>query len=112
MVYKLNNLEDSINLMISETGLMRTEIEKILLIFFDSIYNLVEELEASLRKNDYNIIQKIAHKIKGASGNLRLDWISKIADELELASKNRDFDACMKSTEKLSFHINQISACI
>lgn len=108
----LNNYEDSIVRMISETGLGRTEIEKIMLDFFESTYGILEDLDLALRKSDYNIIQKIAHKIKGASGNLRLDLISKIADELELVSKNRDIDACMKSTEKLSFHINQISICI
>lgn len=103
----LNNYEDSIVRMITETGLGRAEIEKIMLIFFESTYGILKDLDLALRKSDYKMIQKISHKIKGASGNLRLDWISKIVDELEISGKNRDMEACNKLTEKLYYHINQ-----
>lgn len=98
--------------MISETGLLRTEVEKILLIFFESTHNLLEEINDSLNNKDYLAIKKIAHKIKGTSTNLRLEWISKIIGELETACEKKDLEACKKLTEELSIYINQYYACI
>lgn len=93
--------------MILETGLMREEILKILLFFFETTNRLLAELDIALKKHDYQQIQNIAHKIKGSSGNLRLEFIYKIVKALEVASKNKDIEQCETLTEELNYHLNK-----
>lgn len=47
----------------------------------------IESLEKGMCSNDYEQIGKIAHQIKGASGNLRIDPIMQLAERLEIESK-------------------------
>lgn len=62
----------------------------------------IESLEKAMCSNDYEQIEKIAHQIKGASGNLRIDPIMQLAEKLEIGSKRREENLTSELIQKLS----------
>ncbi len=59
------------------------------------------QLLQSLQQADFQTVQHQAHAIKGASGNLALEQLSKVCAELEQAARQQQVDRCRQLLEKI-----------
>ncbi|MDD2370457.1 MAG: Hpt domain-containing protein [Firmicutes bacterium] len=97
----MKDFDENINRMITETGLERTEINKLVKLFIESIQNYIDEIEVAIINNNFKQIKIISHKLKGASANLRFFEISDCSAELELAADKCDLYLCSSNFRKL-----------
>jgi len=51
--------------------------------YLETLPNDIEQLKGDVRREDFSAAAKMAHSIKGASGNLRITKIFELASELE-----------------------------
>lgn len=58
--------------------------------FFNNAIKQVKDLEMAISSNDFFQIDQIAHSIKGAAGNLRIDSIYELAKTLEFIGKEEN----------------------
>ena len=80
--------------LLKELVLNEDELRMLLSLFLKKRDTLLPELEEAIKKRDYPKIAKIAHNIKGSSGNFRLEDVQKQANEMEHNAKEaqEDFD--------------------
>ncbi len=79
---------------LKELSLSEEELGMLLTLFLKKRDTLLPELEAAIVKKDFARIAKIAHDIKGSSGNFRLEDVQKEASQMERMAKEmrEDFD--------------------
>ena len=91
------NFDYSIEDSAKALGLQLPIFKTILKTFITSIDKDLESLKQSIEKNDKEQIQQIAHKIKGAAGNLKIMSVFEITKDIELKAKeNQDLDYNLK----------------
>ncbi len=83
-----NNFEYSIEQSSNALGLNITIFKTILKTFIDSIDEDLNKLKQEIENSNNEGISQIAHKIKGASGNLKINNIYEITKEIEINSMN------------------------
>lgn len=62
---------------------------------------LLQQASDWLQQGDYPAVQQLAHAIKGSSGNLALDPLSKVSAELEQAARQQQQQRCQQLLEKI-----------
>jgi len=70
--------------------------------FLAQAHAQVQEISEALHKNDFLTAAKVAHSLKGSSGNLRIHAVQNIAQRIELQAKeNADRKALEEHTRML-----------
>ncbi|WP_373071371.1 Hpt domain-containing protein [Sulfurimonas sp.] len=68
---------------------------------------VVQDIELGVKNYDYKLIENAAHKLKGASGSIRLDYIYNLCIEIENDAKANKYRNCEKDLEEIkSFFIS------
>jgi len=80
--------------------------------FFDESQDEITSLQKATEINDFEEMANIAHSIKGASSNLQLDEITKVAREIEESAKNKKEYNYMQSAAQLNELINRYKKVI
>ena len=83
------NREEILKVLVSEFSLDKEDIEDLLNTFFKDFKEQQKLLKSYWEEKDYSQVSEIAHSIKGASANLRIDEISIPAGELNNLLKNK-----------------------
>lgn len=91
---KNNIIAESINKFIASTGIEKEDAMKLLLDYFKYLPSILDEIKENIYNENTEEISKLAHQIKGSSGNLRIDSIYELAINLERAALNDDVDSC------------------
>ncbi len=87
------SIEDSANAL----GLKLPIFKTILKTFISSIDKDIDNLKSKIEEDDKLQIQQVAHKIKGAAGNLKINNIYELTKDIELCAKeNLDCDYSLK----------------
>lgn len=94
-------MKDNIAAFMMVSGLSKGDAQQIFAVYIETVPELLAAIEDSLIKNDFEKIGKVAHQLKGASGNLRITTVCELAMKLEEASKKRDKYTCEKILGKL-----------
>jgi len=84
-----------------KSGFDIEETEEIFLNFKNSYLEHLDNLVDAISANDFQSVKKIAHQLKGSSGNLRIEPIMNLADELEVSSTKEDFNNINLITQEL-----------
>lgn len=87
---KMNDFENVIGELMSETGLNREVSEEILNEGIDSIFQNLEKIEAHVRGGNIKEAAKVLHQLKGSSGNLRIKDVAEKAIKAEQAAGEGD----------------------
>lgn len=74
----------------NELNFQQAEIEELIFEFFNFIPKILQEIETSLKENDFKALTQLSHKLKGASMNLRLKEFAGLAQKMEELAKNKD----------------------
>lgn len=83
----INDFAQNMGFSIEETTELFQEATK-------EILNLIEALGETIEQQDFELISKKAHTIKGVSRNLRIEPLGELAFNLETAAKSNDPLAC------------------
>lgn len=85
----------NMTLLNNELDLPDNVIHKLLSLFLNSSESNLLELKTAIHENDFNRIESIAHKVKGAAGNMRFFPIEDLCREIEMlarSKKNEDYN--------------------
>lgn len=88
----------------SELELPTKILYKLLALFLSSSEINLLELKTAIDENDFKKIESMAHKIKGAAGNMRFYPIEELSGEIEIlarSQKNADYQKMYRDFEKM-----------
>lgn len=88
-------IDEIINLIVSELGLERSLAFDLLSDYIKYLPAAINEIEGAINASDFDNIRALAHKLKGASANLRITYISNFAAELEKIANENNVEACI-----------------
>jgi PAS domain S-box-containing protein len=75
--------------------------EQLVAVFIENCKNIIIEFEEAIKEDKFEELMDIAHKIKGASGNVKAEGIYKISLKMEEAAKTEDFVTFLRLFNKL-----------
>lgn len=75
--------EEYIEQFAAQTGLPMTDVKNLFMEHIHSLPGIIHSMEEALLKEDYLEVKRIAHQLKGASGNLRIYIVSEKAKQIE-----------------------------
>ena len=82
--------------------------KKLLGKFLESNRNVVNEIKSSLKTEDRETAARLAHTVKGVSGNLGAEELFPVAGELEKAIKQRETDLLDALIDNFESHLNVV----
>lgn len=83
--------------------------ERIVRNSFEPTQQDIKDIEAALVKEDYESVHRIAHRLKGTCGNLRLTILFTIAQEMnDLAKSNPDRQRISQLLNQFRVNFEQI----
>lgn len=91
-------------------GLETDEYAELVELFVDTGKPQVVDLRDAVKAENREGIHKIAHSLKGASGNLGLMEISQVSKKIEDDCVSMNFQAVAESIEKINELIDALSA--
>gem|GEM_PF-4057761 len=65
-------------------------LENILMDFFDDAAEVIDSLKLAEKEKNFQDIEKLSHKLKGAAYNLRLNSLAEIFDLIESKAHNKE----------------------
>ena len=95
--------------LISEVGFTKSEAVQLFNEFLEFLPKSILEIETLLEENNFEALKNIAHKLKGASANLRIEKISQSSAQLEIACLNCDKAFCIDITEQIKTHLEYLN---
>jgi len=60
--------------------------------FIESLPEIINELEVAVREHDWDTVQSLSHKLKGVGGNYGFPEISNIALQINMNSREKQYD--------------------
>ena len=87
-------INDNIDAFIHNTGLKKDEANELFTDFISYLPKHLEALKDFIAQKDFEKVSKLAHGLKGSSGNLRITSIYELAVLLEEAAIRQDKEAC------------------
>jgi len=101
MIKKLSGIEDlNVNAGLSYIGQNQESYIGILKYFSDNCKTYIDELNNTLREENWKLYAVKSHALKGVLANIGADTLSKWAAKLEKASKNANSEAAVTEKEK------------
>lgn len=91
---KLTIIDDNIDRFIEFTGLEKEEAEELFMGYLEYLPNILKEVRIAIDNSDFDKLRKLAHELKGASGNFRVNSIYELAIELENSALKEDCERC------------------
>ena len=79
---------------------------KLLSQFRSNYANVVSDIKSALEEEDTEVAVRIAHTIKGVSGNLGINDLFQVAAELEKAAKEGDRPSFEPLVKRFTSHLN------
>ncbi len=104
-LYDLSNLRELLN---NKTDLVRNLVNK----FIESTDEYVEELNNAVKTKDSDKIERMAHTIKSAAGQVGSDKLTNIAAELETNGRDKNLNDVDGKFEELSVVYNMLRKAI
>jgi PAS domain S-box-containing protein len=86
--------EEYIKRFVAQTGLPEADVKELFREYINALPEMIRSLEEALQKEDYLEVKRLAHQLKGSSGNLRIKIISEKAQQIETAAEGSDGRNC------------------
>jgi HPt (histidine-containing phosphotransfer) domain-containing protein len=99
--------DEIINGIVSGLNLPPVVAQKLLNQYLVTLPKDLEQLKGTLAQGDFPAAAKVAHSIKGASGNLRITKIFELAGELEQVLKAAQ-EGCAEKANVLSGELDEL----
>ena len=86
----------------------RDLLQEMIHLFADDAPNLLHAMRNALQQGDMIKVERSAHSLKGAAGNLSASFVTTAALQLEKDAKRGDPEACQASLENLEKSVSQL----
>lgn len=106
---KTASKSDIIQSIVSDLGLDASDAEEILNGFLSDAKNMANDMDKALTVKDFDALAQLAHSIKGASGNLRVNDVFLITSKLEEQAKANKIEEIPTLIENVKRIIDEIS---
>jgi two-component system, sensor histidine kinase and response regulator len=73
---------------------------------------LIKEIETGIVNKDIEQIEKSAHKLKGAVGNIKAEKLYELADKMEKTAKQNNIDKTILIFEEINYEVYNLKECI
>jgi HPt (histidine-containing phosphotransfer) domain-containing protein len=93
---------------LDELQLSEEEYDELLQEFLEVASQQIDELQSAVSSGNDNDVRELAHSLKGAAGNLRLDECAAIAGAIELGSMASPKDALQARLKALVAALDDI----
>jgi HPt (histidine-containing phosphotransfer) domain-containing protein len=100
--------DEIVNLFKEESGFDDEFCRELVEEFIIQAEKLIVEIKESLNDNNFKEIAMILHKLKGASGTVRVEKIAKNALEAEAAAKNQDKNSLIQYVIRIEEEIKKL----
>ncbi|MDK2936623.1 MAG: hypothetical protein PWP62_1631 [Eubacteriaceae bacterium] len=91
---------------LKETGLNEEDGKEIFSDYFEYLPDMISNLKEALKQSEFAELKRIAHQLKGSSGNLRLSSIVEILLKLEQSALDENIDLCSNHFNHLELELN------
>lgn len=106
-----SEFDNIINKVSDELMFEKQDILDLFIEYFEFLPQAINELENAVIDGDAKVVASIAHKIKGASANLRVEEIAQISLELETAAKKeKGYDTYSELVNKLKLSLEHLNS--
>ena len=95
--------------MASEVGFSQSEAIELFDEFLEFLAQSLIKFEAEITENEFDKLKKLAHKLKGASANLKIEKVQQLCVQLENASENADKESCINVVNKIKEHFEYLT---
>ncbi|HBF38177.1 MAG TPA: hypothetical protein DDW50_12755 [Firmicutes bacterium] len=80
----------------AQTGLGEEDVLELFKEFMDSLPEVIVKMGKAIQQEDYVELKKIAHQLKGSSGNLRMNNIADKAIQIEKYASDSKKEQCLE----------------
>lgn len=94
-------IDDIVKNMVEELGVDEDDAVQFLIQYIEFIPEIVSDFDLAVEKGDFVDLKAISHKLKGASANLRITKIAKLAAELESIALSSDVQSCINIIDEI-----------
>ncbi len=91
-------------------GLEKDEFMELVDLFVETGKPQLEQLKEAVEAKDETEIRRVAHSLKGASGNLGLMTISEMAKKIEDQCASRDYENMKNSVQRIEAQMQQLES--
>lgn len=102
-------IENIIIEMMSELGFKSDEALQLFNLYMEMLPQSISELEITLENNDFEKLKRLAHKLKGSSGNLRIKRFAQLSKDLETVAAENNKIQCLNIINEMKNHLNYIN---
>lgn len=100
-------IQASMMTFMNDSGLNKNDAQSLFTTYMEKLPNIFTDINDAITSKDFEQVAKLAHRLKGSSGNLRINFMWELAMKLEEAGKNKAASACEKILleMKMSNHV-------
>lgn len=96
-----NIIKDNIENFIKDTGIGKEDAKELFEDFIEYLPNILYDIKKSIDGEDFETLGKLAHQLKGSSGNLRITLIYELAMELQEYARKKEKEKCKEITNDM-----------
>ncbi len=101
---KIINLKELDELLGNDEGLRKQLIN----VFLENCKDIIKEFEDAIENNRFEELPEIAHKLKGAAGNIKADAIFQLSIEMEKCAQEENFERFLKLFKEMKNIVENI----
>jgi len=87
-----NSYAEAVSLLMKATGFDQQTCEELVNDFCEQAPNLITDIKKHIVENNFKEAGRLLHRLKGSSGNIRMNELSRLALEAEKASNLMDYE--------------------
>jgi PAS domain S-box-containing protein len=95
-------ISEVINAIMQAHEFTKEEAEEILFEYLECLPESVSNLAKAVEAENFELAKNIAHEIKGACANLKINELKALSSDLEIAARQSEFNSCKELSEKIS----------
>lgn len=95
------DIENIVNDMAKELAFSKSEAIQFFVEYLEMLPASIDELEDSLKEDNFERLKQIAHKLKGSSSSLRVEKITQLSINLEKEALNSNKEGCSSLVEDI-----------
>lgn len=108
--YDSEDIKEIMDAISKDLGIDTEDAKELLDDFWKDLGTQLDSLREKIEAKDYENVRQIAHSIKGASGNLRINKIFQLTKDIEFMAKNNELSGAMNLLNQVIDYATQIQS--
>lgn len=108
----IEEIENIINEIITELAFTKTQAIELFTQYLEYLPEAVLEIDNAMQENDFEKLERTAHKLKGSSANLRIEKLTQLSKQLQQDAKTENIEFCNTTVKEIQNHIEYLNALL